>query len=89
MSDLLIDVKNLKTQFHTEEGIVHAVNDVSFQVNKKETLGIVGESGSGKSTLARVITGLLAPIDGKVRFRGEVIPPKLKNRPRNCCDGCR
>ena len=59
MSDLLIDVKNLKTQFHTEEGIVHAVNDVSFQINKKETLGIVGESGSGKSVSALSIMRLI------------------------------
>jgi len=59
MSDLLIDVKNLKTQFHTEEGIVHAVNDVSFHINKKETLGIVGESGSGKSVSALSIMRLI------------------------------
>ena len=45
----LIEVKNLKTFFHTEAGVAKAVNDVSFDIYKGEVLGIVGESGSGKS----------------------------------------
>ena len=49
MAEILLDVKNLVTEFKTENGLVRAVDDVSFQVNKGEVIGIVGESGSGKS----------------------------------------
>ncbi|NCB02316.1 MAG: ATP-binding cassette domain-containing protein, partial [Spirochaetia bacterium] len=45
----ILEVQGLKTEFKTDRGIVHAVNDVSFTLKKGETLGIVGESGCGKS----------------------------------------
>ena len=54
-----------------KKSIVHAVNDVSFDIQKGETLSVVGESGCGKSTLARTVIGLYAPTGGEVHYRGE------------------
>ena len=60
MTAPVIDIQNLRTYFHTEEGVVHAVDDVSFRVDEGRTLGIVGESGSGKSVTSLSIMRLLA-----------------------------
>lgn len=66
MSDLLVEVKNLKTYFYTEDGVVPAVNGVDFHINKGETLGIVGESGCGKSVTAMSILRLIPNPPGKI-----------------------
>ena len=66
MSKLLLDVKNLVTEFKTDGGIVKAVNDVSFTLNKGETIGIVGESGSGKSVTSLSIMRLIATPPGRI-----------------------
>ena len=50
---------------------------------------MVGESGSGKSTLARVVTGLLPRVAGDVRFNGTSLAPRLKDRAKDSCAGCR
>ncbi len=63
---MLIDVKNLTTRFHTRNGIVHAVEDVSFSLEKGRTLGIVGESGSGKSVTCYSLLGLLPMPPGRI-----------------------
>jgi peptide/nickel transport system ATP-binding protein len=61
-------------------GRVKVVNDVSLDVRRGETVAVVGESGSGKSTLARVITGLLPQTAGDVIYKGQPLPPALKQR---------
>ena len=60
MANRILDVKNLKIDFHTYAGEVKAIRDVSFHLDEGETLAIVGESGSGKSVTTRSIIGLLA-----------------------------
>ncbi len=62
----ILDVKNLTTRFHTRNGIVHAVDDVSFSLEQGETLGIVGESGSGKSVTCYSLLGLIPQPPGKI-----------------------
>ena len=71
--DKLLEVQHLKKYFKTGAGLLHAVDDVSFSIEQKKTLGVVGESGCGKSTLGRVILGLLDATDGSVRFNGKEI----------------
>ena len=66
MPDFLLDVKGLETQFKTPDGIVHAVNGVSFGLKEGETLGVVGESGCGKSVTMLSVLGLIASPPGKV-----------------------
>ncbi|MCL2121271.1 MAG: ABC transporter ATP-binding protein [Clostridiales bacterium] len=64
----LLKVEHLKKYFATPAGQLHAVDDVSFVINKGETLGVVGESGCGKSTLGRVVLKLLDLTDGRIVF---------------------
>jgi oligopeptide transport system ATP-binding protein len=67
-----MEVKNLVTRFYTQEGIVYAVNDVSYKLHEGETLGVVGESGSGKSVHALSIMRLIPTPPGKIE-NGEVL----------------
>lgn len=69
----LLQVKNLKKYFDTPSGTLHAVDNVSFNINEGETLGVVGESGCGKSTMGRAILRLHEPTDGEVIYKGENI----------------
>jgi len=81
MSEPLVEVRDLVKHFPITQGIifqrqvaaVHAVDGVSFDVLRGETLGIVGETGCGKSTTARLITRLLEPTGGTIRFEGQDI----------------
>jgi len=71
MAERLIEVKGLKVQFATEDGIVNAVDGVDFELSRGQVLGIVGESGSGKSVTAMTLLGLTK--DRNTRFEGEVL----------------
>jgi oligopeptide transport system ATP-binding protein len=66
MPDFILDVQGLETTFRTPEGVVHAVNGVSFGLAESETLGVVGESGCGKSVTMLSIMGLIPSPPGKV-----------------------
>ena len=73
MADKLLDIQHLKKYFKTGGGMLHAVDDVSFTLERGKVLGVVGESGCGKSTLGRTILGLHDATDGKVIYDGEDI----------------
>ncbi len=76
----MLDIKNLSTEFVTDDGIVQAVRDVTLHVEKGEILGIVGESGSGKSQTMYSVMGLLASngrvSEGEITIDGRDISPK-------------
>ena len=69
----LLEVRDLKKYFSTPKGLLHAVDGVSFAIEKGKTLGVVGESGCGKSTLGRVILNLLEATGGQVFYKGKDI----------------
>ncbi|MGH2817871.1 MAG: ATP-binding cassette domain-containing protein, partial [Actinomycetota bacterium] len=73
--EVLLDVRDLRVHFNTADGIVKAVDGVSFKVRRGETIGIVGESGSGKSVSCLTALGLInkdtADITGEVIFKGQ------------------
>lgn len=81
MKTELLAVENLTKYFPSKEGhgVVHAVEDVSFSLERGKSLGVVGESGCGKSTLARVLLRLLEPTSGRVFLDGEDLS-RLKGR---------
>ena len=68
MKEVLLQVRNLSRTFRSDKGILKALDDVSFDVCKGETLGVVGESGCGKTTLGRCVVGLLKPDQGTIVF---------------------
>ncbi len=78
----ILEIKNLKKYFETKAGTLHAVDDVSFSIQKGETLGVVGESGCGKSTLGRTIQHLLHATEGQVLFEGKDVTQLSKKEIR-------
>ena len=82
MSDTILEVRGLKKYFSTPKGMLQAVDDVSFTVERGKTLGIVGESGCGKSTTGRSILRLIEPTAGEVFFEGRNIAKLSKKEMR-------
>ncbi|MGD8543994.1 MAG: ABC transporter ATP-binding protein [Candidatus Bathyarchaeota archaeon] len=82
MTETILNIEGLKTYFFTEAGIVKAVDNISFNLRKGESLGLVGESGSGKTVTAlsvlRVVPKPGRTIDGKVEFNGEDLLEKTE-----------
>lgn len=82
MGNTLLEVKDLKKYFKTSRGMLHAVDGVSFSIERGKTLGIVGESGCGKSTTGRSILRLIEPTSGEVWFEGKDITKCSKEEMR-------
>jgi oligopeptide/dipeptide ABC transporter ATP-binding protein len=87
--EALVEVEHLVKRFAVKQGVfarshseVHAVEDVSFEIRRGETLGLVGESGCGKSTTARLIVRLLDATSGTIRFEGKDITRLSQSRMR-------
>ncbi len=72
----LLEIKNLQTYFFTEEGVVRAVDGISWEVDEGETLGLVGESGCGKSVTALSILRLIPDPPGRIVEAASPTPPR-------------
>ena len=79
-SSEILRVKNLKKYFPVPNGMLHAVDDISFSIDAGRTLGVVGESGCGKSTMGRAILRLHEPTSGEVYFQGKDVLALNKNQ---------
>jgi len=79
--DVVLEIDNVSASY-TGKASEKVLEDINLVVRRSRTVALVGESGSGKSTLARVITGLLPPLSGEIRYDGKVLPPALKARER-------
>lgn len=73
MSEPIMSLRHLTKEFKTKSGVITAVDDVSFDLQKKDILCLVGESGSGKTTVARMAAGMIKPTKGQVLFEGRDI----------------
>lgn len=88
MSAPLLQVRNLVVEFSTERGVVRAIDDISFDVNRGETFGLVGESGCGKSVTSLAILGLIPSppgriVSGSIKFDGRELVGLSESRLRN------
>lgn len=89
-NEKLVEVQHLQQYFPAggrgkHKKFVQAVDDVSFFINKGETLGLVGESGCGKTTVGRTLLRLYEPTDGKIIYDGKVIFDKETKWRSICC----
>lgn len=82
MGEPILQVNHLKKYFKTNRGILHAVDDITFTIEKGKTLGIVGESGCGKSTTGRCVMRLIEPTGGEIIFDGKDLMKLSKHEMR-------
>lgn len=86
----LLEVRDLKTYFYTEDGVIPSVDGVSFTIKKGETVAVVGESGSGKSVTSLSIMGLLDAAgkieSGTIKFEGNDVTKLSKKIEGNCAE---
>jgi len=80
LSEEILTFENVKKYFVTPQGVVRAIDGISFSVKKGETFGLIGESGSGKSTLAYTVSGIYRPTEGKIVFNKQDISGKFSKR---------
>ena len=84
MAETILEVRNLVKHFKTSRGMLHAVDDVSFTLERGRTLGLVGESGCGKSTTGRTILRLIEPTSGEIRTSASSVPASCGHCARIC-----
>lgn len=82
MNDVLLEVVDLKKHFREKNGVLKAVDGISFHIKRGETLGLVGESGSGKTTTGRLILRLIEPTAGRIVFEGQDLSNLKKHEMR-------
>ena len=75
----LVEIKHLKKYYNTPRGLLHAIDDVTMDIEKGKTIGIVGESGCGKSTLGKTLIRMEDATDGEVYFDGKEVTHEFKN----------
>ena len=72
-NDVVLKVEGLRTSFYTREGIVRAVDNVSFDIKRNTVHCLVGENGAGKSTLNKILAGSYLPDEGQIYLRGKQV----------------
>jgi oligopeptide transport system ATP-binding protein len=79
----LLVVKGLKKSFHTNHGVVKAIDEISFTVKPGEVMGLIGESGSGKTTVGRLLIRLYSDFSGFISLNNQIISGKKISKKRN------
>lgn len=79
----ILEADKIRKYFRTRGGVVKAIDDVTFEIEEGEVLGLVGESGSGKTTVGNLIMGIHSPTQGDIKFKGESLSKLAKKRSKH------